>query len=195
MGDELRAAKSKARVLLYAVTGHAPGVGKLLEALQAMEDGRRVVLVLENVQPSAEFAGDKYCGLTVADLDRARSFVLEVASSLHVKVRALPAGGGSTVCPSVSYERIMGQSNRVVYTLGHEPNPSSGSPYHPSESDAIDWIHAGGAPGFACARSNPQSNGCKGTVATLFICGNVHPLGSPPGPRGRASRCRVAHVP
>eukprot|EP00959_Pyramimonas_sp_CCMP1952_P410777 8608355-Pyramimonas_sp.AAC.1 len=90
VGEEVEAARKRAKLLLFAITGYAPGTVQLVEALQACEEsfnrGVPVVLVLEDIQKSVEFANPRYCQTTVADLNKAREILLGIATLNDIKV-------------------------------------------------------------------------------------------------------------
>jgi hypothetical protein len=97
VGEEVDGAQKRARVLMYAITGYAPGATALVEALQACEEsfnrGVTVVLVLEDVKTDVEFSNAQaYSPTTIADLNKAREVLKGIATLTGVKViiRTLP---------------------------------------------------------------------------------------------------------
>lgn len=84
------AAKQDSEQLLFVIDGQTRAIASILEATEYACSGRQVVLVVENVPDGTVVEGQTITGRELKDLNRARSYLLDVAKRHPDNVKVFP---------------------------------------------------------------------------------------------------------
>lgn len=82
-------AKEESEFLLFVIDGRTRAIASLLEATEYICSGRKVLLVVEQIPEGLEIDGQRITGRELEDLNRARSFLLDVTTR-HPNVTVFP---------------------------------------------------------------------------------------------------------
>lgn len=83
-------AKEESEYLLFVIDGQTRAVASILEATEYICRGRKVLLVVEQIPDGLEIDGQPITGRQLKDLNRARSYLLDLAGR-HDNVRVFPS--------------------------------------------------------------------------------------------------------
>jgi raw len=73
-------AKAESEILLFVIDGQTRAIASILEATEYTVAGRDVLLVIDDMVDGAEVDGEKVSGRQLKDLNRARSYLRDLAS-------------------------------------------------------------------------------------------------------------------
>ncbi len=73
-------AKAESEILLFVIDGQTRAIASILEATEYTMAGRNVLLVIDNMVDGIELDGEKVTGRQLKDLNRARSYLRDLAS-------------------------------------------------------------------------------------------------------------------
>lgn len=98
------AAKDEADVLLFVIDSQTRAIASMLEATEYICTGRRVVLVIDDLEAGTEITGKLIYGSELKDLNRARAYLRDVAKRHHVAVHndvteAVKTASAHSCCP------------------------------------------------------------------------------------------------
>merc|ERR1711871_162748 len=81
-----QAAKTRATIVLFIIDGTTRSLASMVECAELICSGRNVVTVIQDVEDGQEIAGSKVTGRELKDLNRARTYLSDVAArfDLHV---------------------------------------------------------------------------------------------------------------
>ena len=80
------AAKAEAETLLFVIDGQTRAIASILEATEYICCGRSVVLVINEIPDNTEIDGQCVTGRELKDLNRARSYLADLATRHDVSV-------------------------------------------------------------------------------------------------------------
>lgn len=91
-------AKEEAETLLFVIDSQTRAIASILEATEMIMSGRDVVLVIDQIADGTEIGGQKVTGSELKDLNRARTYLMDLAMRHHVDVFACVADAVASVC-------------------------------------------------------------------------------------------------
>jgi hypothetical protein len=83
-------AKAESELLLFVIDGQTRAIASILEATEQICTGRDVLLVVEPIPEGTEIDGQPIAGRQLKDLNRARSFLLDLMGR-YPNVEAFPS--------------------------------------------------------------------------------------------------------
>ena len=85
MAEEARAKKT-AKAMLFVIDSETRGIASMVEVTEYITAGRRLVLVIKNIEDGHEIGGHKIEGNELKDLNRGRAYLADVADRYHIPV-------------------------------------------------------------------------------------------------------------
>lgn len=91
-------AKEEAETLLFVIDSQTRAIASILEATEMIMEGRDVVLVIEQIADGTEIGWQKVTGSELKDLNRARTYLRDLAERHNVDVYPTVAEAVAVVC-------------------------------------------------------------------------------------------------
>ncbi len=91
-------AKAEAVILLFVIDSQTRAIASILEATEMIMAGRDVVLVIDQIADGTEIGGQKVTGSELKDLNRARTYLIDLAIRHKADVFARVADAVTAVC-------------------------------------------------------------------------------------------------
>lgn len=91
-------AKAEAATLLFVIDSQTRAIASMFEATEMIMSGRDVVLVIDPIADGTEIGGQKVTGSELKDLNRARTYLRDLAERYNVDVYPTVAEAVAVVC-------------------------------------------------------------------------------------------------
>jgi hypothetical protein len=116
--------KAWCKILLFVIGSRTRALASMIEVAALIAAGRRVVLVIENVEAGVEIEGQVPSGPELKDLNRARQYLRDVANNYHIPVHPSTDHGIKALIAAEEEER---RESRARLQLMRDAAGSRGS--------------------------------------------------------------------